>query len=75
VVNDAYEKMANAMLQFEEEAHLMEYEIGIDMYQRVHSYHYEEEPSDANTAGCRLKAKRCIPSRVSSGTMNWTIMK
>jgi tetratricopeptide (TPR) repeat protein len=51
VVNDKYEKMANAMLQFEEEAHLMEYEIGIDMYQRVQSYHYEEEPSEPNTAG------------------------
>jgi len=42
-VNDAYEKMANDMLQFEEEAHLMEYEIGIDMYQRVHDYHFSEE--------------------------------
>jgi tetratricopeptide (TPR) repeat protein len=40
-----YEKMANQMLRFEEEAHLMEYEIGIDMYQRVHSYHYEESDS------------------------------
>jgi tetratricopeptide (TPR) repeat protein len=43
LVTDEYEKMANAMLQFEEEAHLMEYEIGIDMYQRVHDYHYDED--------------------------------
>jgi tetratricopeptide (TPR) repeat protein len=43
LVNDEYEKMANAMLQFEEEAHLMEYEIGIDMYQRVQDYHYSED--------------------------------
>jgi tetratricopeptide (TPR) repeat protein len=43
MVTDEYEKMANAMLQFEEEAHLMEYEIGIDMYQRVHDYHYDED--------------------------------
>ena len=43
LVNYEYEKMANAMLQFEEEAHLMEYEIGIDMYQRVHDYHVEDE--------------------------------
>ena len=42
LVTDEYEKMANAMLQFEEEAHLMEYEIGIDMYQRVHDYHFDE---------------------------------
>lgn len=43
LVNDEYEKMANAMLKFEEEAHLMEYEIGIDMYQRVHTFHVEDE--------------------------------
>lgn len=45
MVTDEYEKMANEMLRFEEEAHLMEYEIGIDMYQRVHAYHYEESDS------------------------------
>ena len=46
LINDEYEKMADAMLQFEEEAHLMEYEIGIDMYQRVQDYHYSEEAQD-----------------------------
>ena len=45
-VEEEYEKMANALLQFEEEAHLMEYEIGLDMYQRVSDYHYSEENSD-----------------------------
>ena len=40
LVLDHYEKMANEMLQFEEEAHLMEYEIGLDMYQRVRDVHY-----------------------------------
>jgi hypothetical protein len=45
LVTDEYETMADAMLRFEEEAHLMEYEIGIDMYQRVHTYHYEEAQS------------------------------
>jgi hypothetical protein len=45
LVNDEYEKMANSMLQFEEEAHLMEYEIGIDMYQRVQDFHFDEEKS------------------------------
>ena len=43
LVNEEYEKMANGMLQFEEEAHLMEYEIGNDMYQRVNDYHYDED--------------------------------
>jgi tetratricopeptide (TPR) repeat protein len=43
LVTDEYEKMANSMLQYEEEAHLMEYEIGIDMYQRVQDYHLDEE--------------------------------
>jgi len=46
-VDDEYEKMANALLQFEEEAHLMEYEINLDMYQRVAGFHYtaEEKPN------------------------------
>jgi tetratricopeptide (TPR) repeat protein len=46
LVRDEYEKMANEMLRFEEEAHLMEYELGLDMYQRVYNYHYpkEQEP-------------------------------
>ena len=39
-VNDEYETMADALLRFEEEAHLMEYEIGLDMYQRVSEAHY-----------------------------------
>jgi len=46
LVNDEYEKMADSMLRFEEEAHLMEYEIGLDMYQRVQSYHYSEDHSE-----------------------------
>ncbi len=46
LINDEFEKMADAMLRFEEEAHLMEYEIGIDMYQRVYDYHYSEDQSE-----------------------------
>lgn len=42
-VEDEYQKMANDLLQFEEEAHLMEYEIGLDMYQRVSEFHYADE--------------------------------
>jgi tetratricopeptide (TPR) repeat protein len=57
LVNDEYEKMANAMLQFEEEAHLMEYEIGIDMYQRVHDYHVDDEkPKEEKTIDHSKKA-------------------
>jgi len=48
LVNDEFEKMADAMLRFEEEANLMEYEIGIDMYQRVYDYHYSEDKSEKN---------------------------
>ena len=46
LVRDEYEKMANDMLRFEEEAHLMEYEIGTDMYQRVSAITFKEEPSE-----------------------------
>jgi hypothetical protein len=46
LVNDEYEKMADSMLRFEEEAHLMEYEIGLDMYQRVQNFHYSEDNSE-----------------------------
>jgi hypothetical protein len=35
--------MANELLKFEEAVNLMEYEIGLDMYQRVYQYHYREE--------------------------------
>jgi hypothetical protein len=45
-VEDAYETMANDLLQFEEEAHLMEYEIGLDMYQRVSDFHYSEDKAE-----------------------------
>ena len=47
LVRDEYEKMANEMLRFEEEAHLMEYEIGTDMYQRVSAFAYNEEKTDS----------------------------
>ena len=46
-VEAEYEKMANDLLQFEEEAHLMEYEIGLDMVQRVSEVHYTEEKESA----------------------------
>jgi tetratricopeptide (TPR) repeat protein len=57
LVTDEYEKMANAMLRFEEESHLMEYEIGIDMYQRVQTYHYaesDEQPESGKTTNGKV---------------------
>jgi tetratricopeptide (TPR) repeat protein len=42
-IESEYEKYADALLQYEEEAHMMAYEIGLDMYQRVNQYHYADE--------------------------------
>lgn len=47
-IQDEYEKTANQLLQYEEEAHLMAYEIGLDMYQRIYEYHYSGEGSEDN---------------------------
>jgi len=50
-IEPEYEKYADALLQYEEEAHLMAYEIGLDMYQRVNQYHYaQDEKPDRNTS-------------------------
>jgi hypothetical protein len=42
-INDGYETIANDLLKYEEDAYLMEYEIGLDMYQRVYDSHFSEE--------------------------------
>ncbi|MBA3027348.1 MAG: hypothetical protein FP814_05675 [Desulfobacterium sp.] len=42
-----YEEMANSLLRYEEESHLLEYEIGLDMYQRVQEYHYKKNETEA----------------------------
>jgi len=42
-VQNAYEEMADDLLQYEEESHLVAYEIGLDMVQRVQQYHYREQ--------------------------------
>ncbi len=47
VVNEQYEVLANEMLEYEEEAYLMEYEIGLDMYQRVSQVHFDETKEKA----------------------------
>lgn len=45
-IEKEYENMANELLTYEEQAHLLEYEIGLDMSQRVHDYHYGDGTSD-----------------------------
>jgi tetratricopeptide (TPR) repeat protein len=42
-VNDEFEKVANSLLKYQEEANLMQYEIGIDKYQRVANNHYQQQ--------------------------------
>jgi hypothetical protein len=42
-IQEEYEVMANQLLRYEEESHLMEYEIGMDMYQRISESHYQDE--------------------------------
>jgi hypothetical protein len=43
LIGDAYEKMADDLLKYEEESHLIAYEIGLDMVERVQQYHYQEK--------------------------------
>ena len=45
-VQREYEDMANELLTYEEQAYLLEYEIGLDMSQRVHDYHYGDDTGD-----------------------------
>jgi len=49
-IEDTYETMADNLLQFEEEADLMAYEIGLDMYQRVSEVHYTEDEIEAEAS-------------------------
>ncbi|MDJ0782189.1 MAG: hypothetical protein QNJ22_09470 [Desulfosarcinaceae bacterium] len=42
-IDDTYEIIANNLLQYEEDTHLMEYEIGLDMYQRVSQIHFDAD--------------------------------
>jgi len=42
-INAAYDAAASEFLDFAEKANLLEYEIGLDMYQRTAEYHYDEK--------------------------------
>jgi hypothetical protein len=44
-VSENYEKIADDLLRYEEDAYLMEYEIGLDMYQRVYESRFTEDKS------------------------------
>ena len=57
LVEKEYEKAANDLLEYEENAHLMEYEIGLDMYKRVYEAHYQE---DGNAGSEAPKSKKAI---------------
>lgn len=43
LIEEKYEALANELLEYEEKADLMAYEVGLDMYQRVYQYHYTED--------------------------------
>jgi len=45
LISDAYEKIADDLLKYEEESHLIAYEIGLDMVERVQQYHYQKKDS------------------------------
>ncbi len=45
LIEKEYEKYADMLLTFEEEADLIAYEIGLDMYERTSQYHYTEKNS------------------------------
>jgi hypothetical protein len=55
-IKDEYEKVANDLLQYEESVHLMEYEIGLDMYKRVYEAHYQEDRQNASKSAVAKKA-------------------
>jgi len=53
-INEEYEKIANQLLKYEEEAYLMEYEIGLDMYQRIYDFHFEGERTTEKAPSDRM---------------------
>lgn len=42
-VDEEYEKVANELLKYEEEANLMEYEVALDITQRAVQYHFKDQ--------------------------------
>ena len=60
LVRDEYEKMANDMLRFEEESHLLEYEIGTDMYQRISAITYHDETPQTTKENAEEEKREAI---------------
>ena len=58
-IESDYETAANNLLRYEENAHLMEYEIGLDMYKRVYDVHYREDRAEGRQDS--LEAKVVYP--------------
>ena len=61
LVRNEYEDMANDLLQYEEETHLIEYEIGLDMYQRVNQFHYREDEVSSKDDGPAMGSRVAYP--------------
>jgi len=61
LVRNEYENMANDLLQYEEEAHLIEYEIGLDMYQRVNQFHYKNDEAPFKDDDSEMRRKAAYP--------------
>jgi len=53
-VTREHERLAGELLKYEEEAHLLEYEIGLDMYQRASDFHYREPAGQAGGPRARV---------------------
>ncbi len=56
LIEEGYEKAADDLLRYEENAHLMEYEIGLDMYKRVYEVHYQEDRKEQTAAKAPKRA-------------------
>jgi hypothetical protein len=50
LMKDRYEILANDLLEYEEKTNLMAYEIGLDMYQRIYQYHFNEDKAKEKDA-------------------------
>ncbi len=53
LIDKEYESMANELLKYEEETYLLEYEVNLDISERVRQYHYafNEETKEASMEG------------------------
>jgi len=57
LIEGNYEKAANDLLRYEANAHLMVYDIDLDMYKRVYEVHFEMDPPERSLSP---KAKKAV---------------